>query len=257
MSGSIPTILLIQFRQATVTAELELASISRELGDEVKVSVQSALDETVDWKSPEGILASYKGIIFGGSGDFDFDGSRAVDDPARTMSYKLLERLRPLIQYIFDNNVPTLGICYGHQLLGAFSGVSVLHDAAQRKTRSHLVRVLADANNYFLYTNIPPTFKAQYGHKDVLERVPPGATLMVEGGDECRVSALCYSDVIFSTQFHPELNLEDMQKRVESTPGYLPEGVLVEEIFEESPDANLILRNFGKLIVVTQANKLK
>ena len=248
MSEGRTHILLIQFRQTVITAELELTSVSRELGSSIAVCAQSALQQDFDWLNPREILAKYNGVIFGGSGDFDFDGSRELDDPARLMSYTLLERLRPLIQYIFEHNVPTLGICYGHQLLGAFSGVAVRHDATQNKTRSHSVRVLPNAYNYFLCANLPPTFKAQYGHKDVLERVPEGATLMIEGGDECQVSALKYSDVIFSTQFHPELNFEDMQKRVEATPGYLPEGVLVEEIFEDAPDANIILRNFGELV---------
>ncbi len=242
-------ILLIQFRQIAITAELELASIGRELGSGITINVQSALESEVDWTKPREILARYDGVIFGGSGDFDFDGSREQHDPARLMSYILVERLRSLIQYIFDFNVPTLGICYGHQLLGAFSGVIIKHDETQRKTRSHTVRLLADSSNTFLCSNLPKNFKAQYGHKDVLERVPDSATLLIEGGDECQVSALCYSDVIFSTQFHPELNLEDMQKRVEATPGYLPEGVSVEEVFEDSPDANIILKNFGELVV--------
>jgi len=245
------TILLIQFRIRTETAQLELTSISRELGSGVAVVAQSALDESFDWFEPERMLCGYRGIILGGSGDFDFDGARTHDDVARAISYQILDRLRPLIGYIFEHDIPTLGICYGHQLLGAFHGVSIIHDEVQRKTRSHCVCVVAATSNNFLCANLPVTFKAQYGHKDVLARVPDGATLIIEGGDACLVSALCYSNNIYSTQFHPELNLEDMQKRVETIPGYLPEGVSVEEIYEESPDAHLILKNFGKLVMTT------
>lgn len=242
------SILLIQFRQKETTATMEFQSISRELGDAVKLTSISALDTELSWTKSEKIVAGYDGIIFGGSGDFDFDGARAHDDPARAMSYVLLEQLRPLITYIFAQDIPTLGICYGHQLIGAFHGVAVAHDVVQRKTRSHQVQVLADAHQYFLCSNLPATFKAQYGHKDVLQQIPAGATLIIQGGEACQISALCYSENIFSTQFHPELNLEDMQKRVEATPGYLPEGVQVEELFEEALDAHLILKNFGELV---------
>jgi hypothetical protein len=40
-----------------------------------------------------------------------------------------------------------------------------------------------------------------------------------------------------------------MRKRLELLPGYLPEGVDVEEVFTDSSDANRILRNFSELVV--------
>jgi GMP synthase-like glutamine amidotransferase len=244
-------VLLIQFRASISASNLEAESISRELGHGIVLVTQSALDETLAWDEPQRLLEGIDGVIFGGSGDFYFDGARDPDDPARSMSYVLLERLHPLIEFIFEHNTPTLGICYGHQLLGAFKGVVVSHDTVQQKTKSHEVRMLAEAHEYFLCSDVPRSFKAQYAHKDVLTAVPEGATLIMEGGECCRVSALSYSDRIFSTQFHPELNLEDLKKRLEAIPDYLPEGKVLEEVFEEAPDAHAILRNFGRLVLET------
>lgn len=250
-NAAMAQVLLIQFRASISASALEAESIGRELGPDITLVRKSALDETLLWSEPERLLEGISGVIFGGSGDFYFDGARSHDDPARSMSYVLLERLSPLIEFLFNHNVPTLGICYGHQLLGAFKGVAVSHDVVQQKTKSHEVQMLAEANEYFLCSDVPRSFKAQYAHKDVLTAVPEGATLIMEGGECCRVSALSYSDRIFSTQFHPELNLEDLKKRRAAIPDYLPEGKVLEEVFEEAPDAHTILRNFGRMVLET------
>jgi GMP synthase-like glutamine amidotransferase len=242
-------ILGIQFRTSDSSIKQERNSLRRELGPDITVDFLSALDHSVDWQYPEVIVEKYDGIVLGGSGDFDFDGNRSKDDVVRKISYEILGRLRPLFTYIFEHDVPTLGICYGHQILGAFAGAQVKYSPEQRKTRSHEVRLLIDKNDYFIFSDLPETFLAHYGHKDVVDRVPEGATLLIQGGQECQVSALQYKKNIYTVQFHPELRFVDMIERVKNSPGYLPEGVAIEEIFKDDPSSNTILRNFGRLVV--------
>ncbi len=241
-------ILSIQFRKKETSIRLEQESITREIGDSATIDFISALDAAIDWSSPEILLIGYHGVILGGSGDFDFDGGRPDDDEDKRISYELLNRLRPLIAHIFETDTPTLGICYGHQLLGAFAGAQVVNDHTQKKSRSHEVKLLLEHSGHFLFTEVPESFLAHYGHKDSLDRIPDGAVLLAEGGQECRVSALQYKRNIYSTQFHPELTVEDMVKRMQNSPGYLPEGVAVEELFKDDPSSNRILRNFGQLV---------
>lgn len=241
-------ILLIQFRSKTITEELERTSILRELGNDISVVTMSALDNQVLWNEPAQILTDIDGVIFGGSGDYDFDGGRSDDDIARATSYALLEKLRPFIDYIFEHDIPTLGICYGHQIIGAYAGAQVTNDVVQTKSRSHEVAVRVNKDVYSICADVPDTFYAHYGHKDSLDRVPEGAVLLMEGGEACKVSALCYKQNIFTTQFHPELTLDDLRLRMEATPGYLPEGVSLEEAFVNGSESNTILKNFGSLV---------
>lgn len=245
-----PKILSIQFRKNPDTIANERAALVREAGIYADVEFVSALDESIDWAGPADIIDGYRGVILGGSGDFDFDGNRTDTDEAKQMSYVLLERLRPLFTYLFEHDIPTLGICYGHQLLGAFAGAQVRYDEIQKKTRSHEVKLMVDKNDYFLFTDLPDSFMAQYGHKDVLDRVPEGAVLLMNGGDQCKVSALRYKENIYTMQFHPELTYDDMVARINSSPGYLPEGVVVDEVFADSTDSNRILRNFSKFVAL-------
>lgn len=243
-----PKILLIQFRHNLIHGELEAASIVRELGAGVDVVRISALDERIDWSLPAEVLLTFDGVILGGSGDFDFDGARECNDAAKVRSYALLEQLRPLFDYIFARDFPTLGICFGHQMVGAYAGAKVRHDPRQKKSRSHQVSIVGQTAPALLQ-GIATTFYAQYGHKDSLDQVPVGARLLLHGGVECQVSALHYLTNIYTTQFHPELTVDDMRKRLQLLPGYLPDGVDVSQVFTDDTNASRMLRNFTALVM--------
>ena len=243
-------ILSIQFRINPNSIKQEQNCIVRETGSCVAVDFMDALDKTIDWNFPETIMTEYDAVILGGTGELDFDGGRDDADEAKRISYELLGQLRPLFKYIFDNDIPTLGICYGHQILGAFAGAQVCCDHTQKKSRSHEVKLMIDKNDYFLFSDLPDSFHAHYGHKDVLDRVPEGAVLLMNGGDECKVSALRYKNNIYTVQFHPELNFDDMVERIKNSPGYLPEGITAEEVFKNDPESNKILQNFGKMVAM-------
>ncbi len=241
-------ILGVQFRISQNSVKQEQACILREIGSGVEVDFIDALDKNIDWNFPEIMLSGYSGVVLGGSGELDFDGKREIDDEMRQTSYEILGRLRPTFQYIFDYDIPTLGICYGHQILGAFAGAQVCCDDTQKKSCSHQVKLLVNKADHFLLTDLPESFMAHYGHKDVLDRVPEGAVLLIEGGDKCKVSALQYKKNIYTVQFHPELCFSDMMERIKNSPGYLPEGVMAEEVFKDETHSNKILNNFGKFI---------
>ncbi len=247
-------ILGIQFRKSEASIMSEQAHFARAVSASADITFISALDDTIGWSDPAMVASGYHGILLGGSGEFDFDGNRPMDDPARTISYVFLERLRPLFSYIFEHDLPTLGVCYGHQLLGAFAGAQVLYSETQKKTCSHEIKLMVDKHDYFLFSDLPDCFHAHYGHKDALDRVPEGAVLLMNGGDQCQVSALRYKNNIYTTQFHPELTYESIIERIKCTPGYLPEGVLAEEVFCEAPHSNMILENFGKFVLAREGN---
>lgn len=242
-------ILVIQFRLDEDALTAERTTFEREVGTYVDLWFVNAFDDTKAWNCPETILKGYQGVLLGGSGEFDFDGNRSVDDPARVISYQLVDKLKPVFEYILNHDIPTLGICYGHQLLGFFAGAQVSCDESQRKTGSHELKLIVNKNEHFLFADLPPTFFAHYGHKDSLDRVPEGATLLM-CGEKCKVSALRYKNNIFSTQFHPELTHERMISRIKQSPGYLPEGAIAEELFKEDPHSNTILHNFGKFVAM-------
>lgn len=240
-----PTITLIQFRERSEASRMEYQSIIREVSPWADVVPVCGLTEDVMRQ-----VNGSDGVIFGGSGDLDFDGARSTDDEVRRRTKQVFESMTHVLDHVFAIDLPTFGICFGHQMMGAFRGSLVYHDSNQSKQKTHTVILQSEGQDHRVCNEIPVTFTAQYGHKDVLAHVPSGATLLAHGGDSCRISALAYSRNIISTQFHPELTLADMHERVAHIPNYLPDGVAVEDVFQDTPHAQTWLHNFARLVAV-------
>jgi len=231
--------------QSRMNAEL-LAREQRtyaELVPEAEWAFISTLDERISWQDPEVVVGSMDTVIIGGSGDFDFDGGRAPDDEARRTSHRLAERLRPLVNYVMDTALPTLGICYGHQLVAEIHGVPVVHDPEQAKIGSEDVTLTEEGKRDVFLGELPETFVAQYGHKDSLSALPEGATLLATG-ERCRFSALRYTPAFYTFQFHPELTAADMAQRLSNLPGYMPDGAEINHVMRASPEASLLIPRF-------------
>lgn len=213
----------------------ERDNFRRAIGKSAQLEFLSALDDTLDWTVPDVLLAGYDGIIFGGSTYFDLDGGRAANDPARLAALSILSRVRPLILHALEKDVPLLGICFGHQLIAEVNGGRVMNDRTQGKAGSYEVYLTGEGEQDVLFSSLPKSFVAQYGHKDSVTNLPSGATLLACGSD-CRFSALRYNDRAYSVQFHPEVNHSAFARRLKEC-GYLPENVEPESVVRESPES--------------------
>lgn len=241
-------ILIIQSRVRPEMVAGEQKEYTRAIGNTAEISFVSAVEGIVPWLNPEEILKDYDAVIFGGSGDFDFDGGREQTDPARTTAHMIRERVTPLVKLCIDKNIPLLGICFGHQIVGEVFGTKVHNDPLQKKVGTHQVSLTAEGRKDPLFGTLPETFNAQYGHKDSLSGVPTGATLLAIGKD-CRYSALRYGEKAYTVQFHPELTAADVGWKLAHSPGYLPEGVAIESLVKESPESSTLIPSFIEKIV--------
>ncbi len=248
MQAGMKRALAIQFRKDPLRIAEEQEAIRRQAGEGFSVDFLNALETDFSSHMPPVMLAGYDAVLFGGSGDYDFDGGRPAEDPVRIQSQAFLAALSPLFSYIFEHDIPTFGICYGHQIIGAWRGARVHHDPAQHKVGTHTVVLHEQVGAHPLFESVPREIRAQYGHKDVLDRVPPGATLLAHGGKSCQVSALQYRENIFTTQFHPEMTADDMRVRLENNSGYLPPGACADDLISDSTHATQMLRNFFSLV---------
>jgi GMP synthase (glutamine-hydrolysing) len=244
------TILIIQSRRRPEMLAAEQEEYARATEGVVKLIFKNSLDLTEPWDTPTSILGPAKAVIIGGSGELDFDGGRDEGHEVRLTSKAIVERLRPLLTYLFSHNVPTLGICYGHQIIGESERTRVLHDTAQNKIGTYPVTLTKAGLIDPLFSTLPPTFLAQYGHKDSLESSPAGATLLATG-ERCQTSALRYGERMYTVQFHPELTKKDVMWKLEHSPGYLPDGVSAESLVNDSPEASQLIPAFIRLFVQT------
>lgn len=197
-------ILLVQSRIAEEGIERERNNFKRAIGNSTELGFLSAVDEHLAWTTPEKLLEGYDGVIFGGSSDFDFHGGRPDSDPVRLMSMMILSRARNIVSYAMTRDIPTLGVCFGHQIIGQMHGGMVTNDREQSKMGAYEVVVTEEGKKDPLFSALPERFFAQYAHKDSVTNAPEGATLLATG-PACRFSALRYGRRVYTVQFHPEV----------------------------------------------------
>jgi len=201
-------ILVVQSRVTELRIERERENYRRTIGGVAQVEFVSALDESLAWTTPDTLLDGYDGVIFGGSSDFDFHGGRPDGDPVRLMSMMILSRAKNIVSYAMAHDIPTLGVCFGHQIIGNMHDGMVSNDREQSKFGSYDVQRTEEGKRDPLFANLPDAFVAQYAHKDSITNLPAGAILLAQSRG-CRYSALRYGQKVYTVQFHPELSTFD------------------------------------------------
>lgn len=237
------SILVIQYRAAPEAATFEQNVYRRAAGDALTIDFVDIFDDLKPWDVPEKILQGYDGVILGGSGELFFDGGKVADSEARRTTAMVLKRSSPLVEYLFQKHIPALGVCFGHQVIAAWSGGEVVHHEPHAKTGTFGVRRHDGHEEHALLRGLPDQWLTQYGHKDTVASLPRGATV-VASGEQCPHAMLSYGECIHTTQFHPELDADDIRVRLAAYPEYLPEGKDVSDILQPSPHADQILKNF-------------
>jgi len=240
-------IALIQFRMRPEMVAAEQKEYQIAMSDMALIKPISALDTSLSWTDPASLVCSFDAVILGGSGEFDLNGGRDETDPARHNARLLQDRVKHLVDYLIMKDKPTLGVCFGHQIIGDLRNGNVTNDISQKKIGSHEVTFTSTASQDQLFGTLPQNFIAQHGHKDSLTSLPEGSVLLAES-DNCRFSALRYGSNVYKVQFHPELTASDVRWRLQNSPGYLPEGVSIDSLVVESPEASSIIAKFMNLL---------
>ena len=235
-------ILLLQFRTDSSLAH-EVKCITEKLGVErEQLDIYNTLDPSVILPKP-GDLTRYSGVITGASGQFFISN---WPDEIRIP----IERTLPLFLEIVRRDMPMLAICFGHQIIAKLLGGEVERDSAQSETGTLTVRLNEAGRAAAIFKDIPEKFNVVLAHKDSVIKLPTGAKLLAYS-QRCRIQAYQIGKNIFATQFHAELNLDDMVWRLQLYPDYLKEKTLqqLRSQYQEITFAQKILENFKNMTV--------
>lgn len=222
-------ILLVQFRVTGESALHEKNCILRNVREKKKVKSVNVFKENFDFSSDN--LSQFGKIILGGSGEFSI--SEKKEKP------ELWEKVKKVVP-VLKQNIPILGICFGHQLIAYVLGSEVIADAAQKEVGTYKVSLTENGKKDKLFRGIPEKLLVQEGHKDSVKDLPPGAELLAVG-EKCKIQAFRFQN-IHAVQFHPELEAEDMRFRLKLFPDYNNDNSEIN--LEPSPFASKVLENF-------------
>ena len=154
-------------------------------------------------------LADWSGIVLGG-GPFN------VSDPMESKSdtqHRVEAELAVLAAQVVAADFPFLGACYGIGTLGNLDGGRV--DRTYGEPIGAVAIRLTEAGRADpLLGALPVAFDAFLGHKEAVSKLPHGAVLLASSA-ACPVQAFRLGSNVYATQFHPELDVPALLRRIE------------------------------------------
>jgi GMP synthase (glutamine-hydrolysing) len=157
----------------------------------------------------------------------------------------MLEAESAVAELVRDG-VPTLGICFGHQLLGQALGGLVEANPRGREIGTVELELVGDDA---LFVGVTTPFRANMSHRDSVTRLPPGA--LVLGKSRLEPNAVVrFAPRAWGVQFHPEFDGDVMRGYIAARrPALAAEGIDPDALpAEDAPQAAEVLRSFARLV---------
>jgi len=105
------------------------------------------------------------------------------------------------IDYIVNNKIPILGICYGMQLLTYILGGEVVHSRIHEYGLSK-IKIVSDS---LLFKDVPKETIVWMSHGDTIKKLPLGFETVAVTENNLIASAENVEKNIYLLQFHPEV----------------------------------------------------
>lgn len=142
--------------------------------------------------------------------------------------------------------MPTLGVCFGHQLLAQALGGAVEQNPRGREMGTVELELLAEDP---MVAGLPARFAANMSHRDSATRLPDGAVRLASSALEPN-ALVRFAERAFGMQFHPEFDAGVMRGYIDArVPVLTAEGIDPKALAaDDAPLAAELLRRFGRLV---------
>lgn len=210
-------LLILQLRPETDASDDEYASIlarcalSPEKTSRIRVD-QEDIPTDLD-------VADFSAVIVGG-------GPGCVSDAPEEKSAaeaRIERQILGLMPQITDKDHPFMGCCYGLGILARHLGGEVSKERFGEPVGTSACSFTPDAEDDPLLAGLDARFDAFVGHKEAVQSLPPGTVHLVTS-DACPMQMIRYGQNVYATQFHPEADARDFERRIRvyRNHGYFP-----------------------------------
>ncbi|MCA9449731.1 MAG: type 1 glutamine amidotransferase, partial [Candidatus Omnitrophica bacterium] len=184
----------------------------------------------------------------------DYDGLIITGSPSSAYDPdEWISRLSDLILDAVDRKLPTLGVCFGHQLIAQALGGKVEPNKKGWEIGDPEVKLTPEGREDPLFEGIPDSFRAIQSHKDIVTEMPAGSRLLASN-DLCPIQAFGLGDYLRAVQFHPEMDPKHLNYILAPRRDLILKnsGIDIVSILPKvcsTPDSRRIFRNFEQHFV--------
>ncbi|MDZ7339705.1 MAG: glutamine amidotransferase, partial [candidate division KSB1 bacterium] len=161
------------------------------------------------------------------------------------------ERTAAWLPGAIARKIPTLGICYGHQLLAYALGGKVADNPNGVAFGTRVITLLASARQDPLFSILPEMVQVQTTHTQSVVQLPPGATLLATHAMDPN-HAFVIGDCCWGVQFHPEFDADIVRRYIQRERDYLQaKGLSPDELMKDcfdKPFGGIFLRRFAEIV---------
>lgn len=164
------------------------------------------------------------------------------------------ERVLELLSEVVAIGHPTFASCFGFQLLVTALGGLIRYDPASMEVGTYTLVLTEAGREDELFGYLPDSFRAQMGHKDKAETLPPGVINLASSRNARYQALRVPGKPIWASQFHPELtgqeNLERFHRYLDGYAAQLSAAEMQEALdnFGDSPETVELIPRFLKLV---------
>lgn len=163
-----------------------------------------------------------------------------------TQTHPWTESLHNLVRRAVDRNLPTIGSCWGHQVIAHALGGRVVHDPERAELGCGWVELTSAGADDTIFHRFPRRFRANMGHNDRVLELPPG-TVELAHNDQPHQAFRVEEAPIYGTQFHSELDAERERERI----------LVYREYYRQAlPDEETVRRVLNNLVETTAVDDL-
>ncbi len=188
-----------------------------------------------------------------------FGGIVLTGSPAMVSHHEAWsERTAAWLPQAVSSGVPTLGICYGHQLLAYALGGHVGPNPHGRTLGTYPIHLERAAHSDPLLAVLPDPADVHFCHREVVLSLPSGAQPLASQSTDPRC-AFVYGDAAWGVQFHPEFNAAITRSYLEARRDLLhAEGLDPEALagaIIDTPFGETLLKRFATIVDATNPTR--
>jgi len=182
-------------------------------------------------------------VLMGGSGSY-----------SATSTEPWLKTALDSLRLVHASRVPAFASCWGFQGMAAAMGGEVIRDRSRAEVGTYEVALTPAGRADPVFSYLGSRFRAQLGHEDLVETLPPRTTLLASSARVAHQAYRFEDAPIYCTQFHPELDAAGLCSRLAEYPRYAEEvtGCTMEEVlarFQDAREAEELVARFAELHV--------